>query len=81
MHEFWHLLGHSVLHTLEDTAKVVPFLFLTYLLMEFLEHKAGGAPERWLRGSGKVGPLLAVRSVCFRNADFRRRQPDFIPDV
>ena len=58
MHEFWHLLGHSVLHTLEDTAKVVPFLFLTYLLMEFLEHKAGGAPERWLRGSGKVGPLI-----------------------
>ena len=58
MHEFFHLLGHSVLHTLEDTVKVVPFLFLTYLLMEFLEHKAGGAPERWLRTSGKVGPLI-----------------------
>lgn len=58
MHEFLHLLGHSTLHTLIDTAKVVPFLFLTYLLMEFLEHKAGGAPERWLRGSGKVGPLI-----------------------
>ena len=58
MHDFWHLLGHSLLHTLEDTLKVVPFLFLTYLLMEFLEHKANGAPERWLRGSGKVGPLV-----------------------
>ncbi len=58
MHEFFHLLGHSILHSLIDTAKVVPFLFLTYLLMEFLEHKSGGAPERWLRGSGKVGPLI-----------------------
>lgn len=58
MHDFWHLLGHSLLHTLEDTLKVVPFLFLTYLFMEFLEHKANGAPERWLRGSGKVGPLV-----------------------
>ncbi len=58
MHEFLHLLGHVILHTLIDTAKVVPFLFLTYLLMEFLEHKAGGAPERWLRGSGKIGPLI-----------------------
>ena len=58
MHEFFHLLGHGILHTLIDTAKVLPFLFLTYLLMEFLEHKAGGAPERWLRGSGKVGPLV-----------------------
>ena len=58
MHEFLHFLGHGILHTLIDTAKVVPFLFLTYLLMEFLEHKAGGAPERWLRGSGKIGPLI-----------------------
>ncbi len=58
MHEFFHVLGHGILHTLLDTAKIVPFLFLTYLLMEFLEHKAGGAPERWLRTSGKVGPLV-----------------------
>ena len=58
MHDFLHLLGHSILHTLVDTAKVVPFLFLSYLLMEFLEHKAGGAPERWLRTSGKIGPLV-----------------------
>ena len=58
MHEFFHILEHSVLHTLVDTVKVVPFLFLTYLLMEFLEHKANGAPERWLRGSGKIGPLI-----------------------
>ncbi len=58
MEEVLHLLQHAVLHTLEDTLKLLPFLFLTYLLMEFLEHKAGGATERWLRGSGKVGPLL-----------------------
>ena len=58
MHEFFHILGHSAWHTLIDTAKIVPFLFLTYLLMEFLEHKAGGAPERWLRTSGKIGPLV-----------------------
>ena len=58
MHDLLHVLEHAVIHTLTDTLKILPFLFLTYLLMEFLEHKAGGAPERWLRGSGKVGPLL-----------------------
>ena len=58
MHEFFHILGHSAWHTLIDTAKLIPFLFLTYLLMELLEHKAGGAPERWLRTSGKIGPLV-----------------------
>lgn len=58
MHEFLHTAGHLLLHTVQDTAKILPFLFLAYLLMEFLEHKAGGAAERWLKGSGKVGPLL-----------------------
>ena len=26
-------------HTLKDSIKLIPFLFITYLLMEFLEHK------------------------------------------
>ena len=51
-------MSHVILHSLEETAKLLPFLFLTYLLMEFLEHKAGGAAERWLRRSGKVGPVV-----------------------
>ena len=58
MPEILRLLGHALLHALEETLKLLPFLFLTYLLMEFLEHKAGGAAERWLKGSGKIGPLL-----------------------
>ena len=58
MPEILHLTGHALLHSLEETLKLLPFLFLTYLLMEFLEHKAGGAAERWLKGSGKIGPLL-----------------------
>lgn len=58
MPELVHLAAHSLLHALEETLKLLPFLFLTYLLMEFLEHKAGGAAERWLKGSGKIGPLL-----------------------
>ncbi len=58
MPEWLHLLLHVFLHSLEDTARLLPFLFLTYLLMELLEHKSGDAAARWLRGSGKVGPLL-----------------------
>ena len=58
MDEILHALEHSVLHALTDTLKLIPFLFLTYLLMEFLEHRAGGATERWLRRAGCVGPLL-----------------------
>ena len=49
-----------LLDTLIDTAKLIPFLFLAYLFMEFLEHKSGGAAERWLRRSGKIGPLVGA---------------------
>ncbi|MBO4308835.1 MAG: arsenic efflux protein [Clostridia bacterium] len=47
-----------ILDTLLDTAKLLPFLFLAYLLMEFLEHHAGGKTERLLTRSGKIGPLF-----------------------
>ena len=56
-----HLLEHMpeiLSHTLLDTLKLIPFLFLAYLLMEFLEHKSGSAAEAQLKRSGKIGPLL-----------------------
>lgn len=52
------ILLHTLEHTLLDTVKLLPFLFLTYLLMEYLEHRSGNATERLLRGSGKVGPVI-----------------------
>ena len=54
LEHLWEIIQHSVL----DTLKIVPFLFLTYLFMEFLEHKSGDAAARWLRRSGKIGPLV-----------------------
>lgn len=54
MEHLWEIL----LHTLLDTAKILPFLFLTYLLMELLEHHSGNAAENWLRRSRWIGPLL-----------------------
>ena len=30
---------HIVIHTILDLLKIVPFLFLAFLLMEILEHK------------------------------------------
>ncbi|MBR7097922.1 MAG: arsenic efflux protein, partial [Clostridia bacterium] len=54
LHESLHVIGHS----LSETVNLLPFLYLTYLLMEFLEHKSGDATEKLLRRSGKIGPLL-----------------------
>ena len=49
-----HIIEHSVL----DSLKLVPFLFLTYLVMEYLEHKAGDKTQKVIGKAGKYGPLL-----------------------
>ena len=41
-----------------DTVKLIPFLFLTYLAMEYLENKAGQKTVRMLLGAGKKGPMI-----------------------
>lgn len=54
-HEFLH---EVLLHGVLDTLKIVPFLFLTYLLMEFIEHRAGERFYRFMERSGKFGPAI-----------------------
>ena len=45
-------------HTLKDSIKLIPFLFVTYLLMEFLEHKTSSKINKTIKKSGKYGPLV-----------------------
>lgn len=47
-----------ILETLTDSVKLVPFLFLTYLAMEYLEHKTGGKAGGIVKRAGKWGPLI-----------------------
>lgn len=52
------LLMDIILDAALDTAKLVPFLFLTYLAMEYLENKAGDKTVEFLLGAGKKGPII-----------------------
>ena len=68
MHEIIHVLEHSLL----DTLKLVPFLFLTYLLMEFIEHKTSDKVKKIVHKSGKAIKISAIVSgvLLFGNALF-----------
>lgn len=54
--------------SLADNVRLLPFLFLTYLLMELLEHKTGSNARKRIRTAGKFGPvwggLLGVIPQC-----------------
>ena len=54
----FHQILHIVRHGLSDSLKVLPFLFVTYLLMELLEHKAGERVQGAIAKAGKAGPLV-----------------------
>lgn len=45
-------------HGLADTLRLIPFLFFTYLIMEFIEHKASDKAENFMRRAGKFGPVV-----------------------
>lgn len=57
-----------LLDTVVDTVKLIPFLFLTYLLMEFIEHKTSEKAEEKIRKAGRLGPvfgsLLGIVPQC-----------------
>lgn len=46
-----------LLDTTIDSVKLLPFLFLTYLLMEILEHRTGSKAQNRIKTAGKFGPL------------------------
>ena len=55
---FVSFLEEVMLHGLIETLKLVPFLFLTYLLMEFIEHRAADKAERFMKRAGVFGPAI-----------------------
>ena len=47
-----------LLDTTIDALKLLPFLFITYLIMEFIEHKMSEKSKQTIKKSGKLGPLI-----------------------
>ena len=65
---FGAVLHDVLLHSIIDTLKLLPFLFLTYLLMEYIEHSAGDRAARFMKRAGvfapAVGGLLGLVPQC-----------------
>lgn len=57
-----------LLDTFLDSLKLLPFLLITYLLMEYLEHKSLKSNTKLIERAGKLGPLwgsiLGVLPQC-----------------
>ncbi len=60
MENFVDIFLDVLLDATKDTLYLIPFLFITYLAMEWLEHKAGDRAEEAVRRAGAAGPVVGA---------------------
>ena len=66
MELFLDVLGESLV----DSAKMLPFLFLAYLLIEYIEHRHGERIEALLAGGGRWGAVPGAMLGCVPQCGF-----------
>ena len=59
-----------IIDTLIDALKLLPFLFIAFLIIELLEHKLNDKSESIIKKSGKFGPLLGSLLGAFPQCGF-----------
>ena len=64
------ILLHSVIHALEDSVRMLPFLYLAYLLIEWLERHHGQRIEHALAGGGRWGFAPGALLGCVPQCGF-----------
>lgn len=59
-----------LLDAIIDSVKLLPFLFITYLIMEYIEHKTKDKTKEAVKKSGKYGPLIGSILGIFPQCGF-----------
>ena len=66
MQELLEIIEETVL----DSIKLLPFLFVTYLIMEYIEHKTTDKVKSAIKKSGKFGPIIGAIVGIFPQCGF-----------
>lgn len=59
-----------IMDTLIDGVKLLPFLFIAFLLIELIEHKLSGKSKKAIAKSGKYGPIIGSLLGLFPQCGF-----------
>ena len=60
MEEFFDIFIDALLDACKDTLIIIPFLFITYVAMEWLEHKTSDKTTAAVRRAGVAGPAVGA---------------------
>lgn len=59
-----------IIETLLDGLKLLPFLFITFLILELIEHKLSDKNKKIIEKSGKFGPIIGSILGAFPQCGF-----------
>ncbi len=65
-----HLFESILGHTLQDTWSLIPFLFIVFLVLEYMEHSMSDKSVAAIEKAGKAGPLLGGIIGAFPQCGF-----------
>ena len=66
MHEYWHVILEALIHT----AKILPFLFIVYYLIELFEYKNTKRIKNCGLFKGKASPVIGAALGCVPQCGF-----------
>lgn len=66
-----------IIETIIDSLKILPFLFITFLIMEFCEHKMNNKTKNSIKKAGKLGPLFGGMLGAFPQCGFSASATNF----
>lgn len=66
MHEYWHVILEALIHT----AKILPFLFIVYYLIELFEYKNTKKIKKSVLFKGKASPVIGAALGCVPQCGF-----------
>lgn len=70
MDSYFHVLIHTLEHTVTDTLSMLPFLFIAFLVLESLEHHSRNLIGKTLSKTAKAGPLVGALLGCVPQCGF-----------
>ena len=66
-----------ILDTLKDGVRLLPFLLITYIIMEYMEHKMSAHTRHMVQASGRFGPLIGSIAGIFPQCGFSAAAASF----
>lgn len=68
--EMRYNMKEIIFETILDTLKIFPFLFITFLIMEYFEHNVSKKTQNSIKKAGKLGPLIGSLLGAFPQCGF-----------